>query len=155
MKKIFLTQGKVALVDEGDYEYLNQWPWFYSAGYAVRNVANGKGKQKAVLMHRVINNTPEKLHTDHINRDKLDNRKENLRSVTRSQNGMNRSRYKKSSSKYKGVCWHISNGKWVATIKCASSYMHIGTFIEEKEAAKAYNKKAKELFGEFANLNEI
>jgi hypothetical protein len=156
MKKISLTRGKFALVDDEDYEYLSQWNWFcLNKGYAVRSVADGKGKQKLLLMHRLINNTPQGLYTDHISQNRLDNRRENLRSVTRSQNGMNRTRYKNSASKYKGVSGPTSSGKWRATIKQDNKYAHLGTFLNEKDAAKAYNVKAKELFGNFCHLNEI
>ncbi len=105
MKKIPLTQGKFALVDDEDFEYLNQWKWKFLSGYAARK----KGK-KTIYMHRLVNNTLDNKSTDHINMNKSDNRKENLRSSTSSQNKFNRDSMG-GSSKYKGVSWNKKREK--------------------------------------------
>ena len=92
---------------------------------------------------------------DHINGIRDDNRIINLRSCTMSQNNMNRSSLCGSSSKYKGVSWDPKNNKWISRIKLLGKHIWIGRFKDEVDAAKAYNKKASELHGEFAYLNEV
>lgn len=153
MKKILLTQDKVALVDDEDFEYLSQFMWNFSGKYACRNMRVGE-ERKTVFMHNVILITPIGLFIDHKNQDKLDNRRQNLRICTRSQNQANKkSPYTESSSKYRGVSWQARYSKWLAQIKCNRESICIGFFSGEKEAAFAYNNKAQELFGEFAYLN--
>ena len=159
MKQIPLSKGKFALVDEDDFEFLNQWKWQCMAnGYAVRGhflgKIDGKYKSKIIYMHRFINKTPDGLETDHINNDRLDNRKANLRTVTRSQNGRNVSPKKTGSSKYKGVSWHPQRKKWVAWIKYKEKQTYLGIFKSEVDAALAYNFAAIEHFGEHAGLNK-
>ncbi len=154
MRRIKLTQGKYALVDDWNYEWLNKWKWFYGGrGYAVRNASTIGGKQKQIFMHRLIMNTPEGMDTDHEDGDGCNNQEYNLRECTHAQNQMNMKSQKNSTSKYKGVCWHIKRKRWRVQIKLNYKNIHIGYFTCEKEAAKAYDKKAKELFGEFARLN--
>ena len=157
MKKIPLTKNEFALVDDEDYDFLMRWKWSYARGYAIR--ANnfkkpcGKRSTNIIHMHRVVNNTPDGFETDHINDDKLDNRKDNLRSCTKSENNMNRKSYERSSSKYKGVFLVKSNKKWRASIGINGKRKTLGTFELEIDAAKAYNKSALIYFGEFARLN--
>ncbi len=154
MKKIKLTQGKYALVDDCDFEWLNKWKWFYgNGGYAARNSPTVNGKRKAIYMHRVIMKTPEGEETDHKDMNGINNQRGNLRTCTKSQNCMNRRRYKNSISKYKGVSWKKETGRWGASIKFNQKQLHIGYFTCEEKAGKAYDKLAKELFGEFAYLN--
>ena len=137
MKYIKLTKGKIAIVDDEDFEYLNQWKWYYSAsGYAVRDVGSRKSKRH-IWMIRLLNKTPDGFITDHINRNKLDNRKSNLRSVNASQNGMNRSLNKNNTSKYKGVIWRKDIKKWSARIKINYKTIYLGTFINIKDAISA------------------
>lgn len=99
------------------------------------------------------------LVVDHIDHDGirtgLDNRKDNLREVTPSQNGQNRRSNKNSSSQYKGVSWDKREKKWQAQIFHKGKKTHIGVFICEHQAALAYNEKATELWGENALLNEV
>lgn len=85
-----LTQGKFALVDEADYEWLNQWNWQLSNGYAVRSRRIPKGKRQAIYMHRVVCNAPIGTEVDHLDSDGLNNRRSNLRIATTSQNQRNR-----------------------------------------------------------------
>lgn len=160
MKKIKLTHGRTAIVDDEDHEWLSQWKWFFSAkGYAERTQYLGGGakneKSKRFLMHRVINNTPDGLETDHINRNKLDNRKCNLRSVTTAQNQINKLPQKNKVSKYKGVCWDKRAKKWKAQLIKNGERVLNSNFKNEKDAALAYNVKAYEFFGENAYLNEV
>lgn len=155
MKQIKLTQNKLALVDDEDYEYLNQWKWYYCNGYAIRTMWL-KEKSFKIRMHRVINKTPDDLFTDHINGNKLDNRRINLRSCDKKQNMANSVKQKNRSSKYKGVCFHKRDNKWQAYIFDKHLKLNfIGYFYTEEEAGLAYNDMAKNLFGEFAKLNII
>lgn len=155
MKEIKLTQGKVALVDDEDYEYLNQFKWCAhkecNTYYAVRNAKNN-GKWFTQYMHNLIIGI---IGVDHKNHEGLDNQKHNLRIANKSQNAMNNRPLENMTSKYKGVSWFKERNKWRCTITPSGKSVHIGYFIDEVEAAKAYNEKAKELFGEFANLNII
>lgn len=96
-----------------------------------------------------------KKHIDHINRNKADNRFSNLRECDVQQNLINRAIQKNNTSGYKGVSWFHKRSKWVCSIKYNRKTIYIGTFDCKREAARAYNKKAKEIFGEFAYLNEI
>lgn len=153
MKQIPLTKCKFALVDDEDYDYLMQWKWRFSGKYAVRSEHKTR---KTIFMHRVVNNTPNGLQADHINNDKLDNRKENIRFATSGQNSRNKPK-NRGVSKYKGVfkvgggkdkCWKtavVSNGKRIWS-KC---------FYTEEEAALVYNQLALKHYGEFAYLNII
>jgi hypothetical protein len=152
MKNIQLTQGKVAIVDDADFEWLSQWPWFFSTGYAIRREGKLFGR-KNIMMHRLIMNTPEGMDTDHINGDKLDNRRENLRVCTRSQNMQNTTRRSDNTSGYKGVDWDKENGKWRAEIKVDSRRINLGRYDSAEEAALAYDRAAREYHGEFANTN--
>lgn len=107
------------------------------------------------MMHRLIMEAKQQQKVDHINGDGLDNRKENLRFATTSENAMNKCSTKNKSSSYKGVSWYKRYKKWQAQIKFKGKSIYIGIFDTEIEAAKAYDNKAKELFGEFAKLNNI
>jgi hypothetical protein len=164
MKSIKLTQGKEAIVDNEHFDELNQYKWSCdSHGYAVRfttiqsqNKKLGiKQKRKTILMHKVINNTPDGFHTDHINGNTLDNRKDNLRTATASQNQGNTNKRVNNTSGFKGVSWSKRANKWVAQIRCNNQQLYLGLFDNLQEAAIAYNNKALELFGEFASIGEL
>lgn len=150
MKKIPLTQGKFALVDDEDYEFLMQWKWHYTGRVAKRSKCHGVQQ-----MHRLIMNTNNGFEVDHINHDTLDNQKNNLRNVTRKQNCMNKGAEKNSTSKYVGVSWCTKRKKWVSNIMINGIQKNLGRFSCEKKAAIAYNEKAVKLFGEFACLNQF
>lgn len=161
MKQISLSQGKFALVDDEDYDFLMQWKWCISAtGYAVRRYyvdkINGKYVYKHVIMHRLILKTPDKMQTDHINMNRLDNRKINLRICGASENQGNKavSKMKKDKiSKYKGVFLQNGGKTWTANITKNRKRYHLGTFKNQEDAALAYNFAAMEHFGEFARIN--
>jgi len=161
MKKIQLTQGYNAIVDNADYEYLNQYNW-----HAYRNgnmfYAKGWVNGRRTLMHRLILGIVDKskICVDHINRNGLDNRKCNLRVASKAQNMWNS--HKKSywrgypvSSRYKGVTWHKDTKRWLAQAVYNSRHHHLGLYDTEEEAALAYNIFAKEYYGEFARLNNV
>ncbi len=112
-------------------------------------------RAKRVLMHRFIMNAKKDQMIDHINRNTLDNRKTNLRFCSSTENHANQTIRSDNKSGYKGVVWHKRIKKWQAGITLKRKRMHIGYFIEKLEAAKAYNNKATQLFGEFAKLNHV
>lgn len=148
MKLIPLTKGRFATVDDEDYQWLNQWKWHCeSLGYAVRRYT--LNDYKIVRMHRLIMNTPKGMECDHINGNKLDNRKVNLRNCSHQENARNQHKYKVRSSKYKGVSQCIREGKWQVYV----GRQFIGYFENERWAAMAYDINAKALFGEFAHTN--
>lgn len=153
MKQIPLTQGRFALVDDEDYDELSKYTWNYGMpqGYAARKIGY---RGKKVYMHRQILDAPPKIDVDHINGNKLDNRRVNLRLVTRSQNLYNAAP-RGGSSRFKGVCWNKPLGKWVASIQINRKLVHLGVFTDEIEAAKTYNRAATEHIGEYARLNEV
>lgn len=155
MKKIDLNNGKFALVDDGDFAFLNQWKWRVNGhGYAVRtqNYTKEDGKQTniTVLMHRVLMGTQEGLHTDHINGDRLDNRKKNLRICTNSQNQFNKGKYITNKTGFKGVSEHKC-GKWQAQIQINRKLKYLGLYSSPELAGEAYRKEAIALHGQFFN----
>lgn len=147
-KRLPLTKGFFATVDDADYEYLSQWKWSYSSGYAIRKQFVD-GKPRRIYMHRFIANPPAGFEVDHIDRNKLNNCRSNLRICTRSENARNVSRNKKQ---FRGVSQRTKNS-WQAQIMCLGKMFNIGNFRTGKEAAHAYDAKAKELHGDFAVLN--
>jgi len=160
MKEIQLTRGYIALVDDEDFERVNQYKWqsiiCTHTVYAKRGDYSS-GKNKTNLMHnfimRVENSRKNGIEVDHKNHNGLDNQKKNLRICTHNENNMNRSSNKNSTSIYRGVSWCKVRNKWISLIYFNKKRIHLGRFNSEFEAAKVYDKKAAELFGEFANLN--
>lgn len=148
MRLIKLTQNMSAMVDDADYDWLSQWKWHLHAGYASR-----KSNGKPIFMHRLINKTAEGLDTDHINHDRLDNRRCNLRSCTTSENGANRAKQKNNTSGFIGVSWYKSKSKWRAQVGTNGTMKTVGAYHSAQEAAIARDKYAKQIFGEFAVLN--
>lgn len=148
---IALTRNKVAIVDAQDYDRVSQYKWYANKKgynwYACRNE-----NYSVVYMHRVITNAQKGMMVDHADHNALNNRRSNLRICTSSQNHQNR-KWTRGSSKYKGVYWDKRYRKWCATICFEGRNYYLGSFDDEIEAAKAYDKKALELFGEFAYLN--
>jgi hypothetical protein len=161
-RRIPLTQGKYAIVDPERYEELAKYKWFVSwqrgGIYAVRMVRAKKGskvRQKTVRMHRVIIGDGGGEIVDHINHNGLDNRIANLRVATSQQNMWNaRKRRCNCSSKYKGVHRLKRKNKWRARITFNGRGILIGDFDTEKEAGMAYDARARQLFGDYASLNE-
>lgn len=155
MKTIELSkQGKykgmyVAIVDDEDYEWLNSYRWCFDGRYVQRR----NKKEGHVRMHFMIMNPPDGKGVDHRNSNGLDNRRINLRICSQWNNSQNMSKHRDSSSKYKGLSRNKNKTKWVARINFNYKHVTIGDFVDETEAAKAYDKKAKELYGEFAKLN--
>jgi len=158
MKTINLGKGNVAYVDNEDYEKLLKFKWRLSKEcntcYAVCNYSTGDGKQHTLRMHREIMKHPKGFEIDHINHNGLDNRKKNLRICTRSQNARNRRGINKNNeSGLLGVSWDSSHNKWKAQIQINNKRTHLGYFDNKEDASKIFNKKSKEIYGDFATLN--
>lgn len=154
MKKIPLTQGKFAVVDDEDFSFLIQWKWhFGNGGYAIR-ADYSSGQRVWFRMHRLLIETPSHLMTDHINGNKLDNRKINLRICTNAQNMRNTGLKTNNTSGHKGVSYDKERQKWSSQITFNYKLYHLGRFLTKEEAIIAYNMKAKDLFGEFAYINK-
>ena len=151
VRYIPLTKGLFAVVDAADYDWLSQYKWTAQmSGGKVYAVRNHKGK--AILMHREIMQPPDDMVVDHIDGSGLHNCRRNMRVCTRQQNLCN-TRPRGGRSQYKGVRWETRRNKWVAEITCKGKRYYLGYFDDEIEAAKAYDRKARELFGPFARLN--
>ena len=149
-----------ATVDDELYNELMNYSWSHCGHPPNRYYVVGRRNGESIQMSKKvldIDMLPDNLVIDHINGNKLDNRKCNLRICTRLENAQNRLPNKNSISKYKGVNLRkdVKNKKWRATIQCNKKRYSLGDFLTEKEAAKAYNIKAKELFGQFAVLNKV
>ena len=160
MKEIQLTQGKVALVDDEDYDYLNQFKWQANQKQNKRFYAwRGKkinGKYRMIYLHRfILKLTDKKIFVDHANMDTLDNRKINLRICNRSQNAVNTDKNKINLLGYKGISFDKRSNKYYSSISVNKKRIHLGTFINPIDAARAYNAAAQKYHGEFANLNKI
>lgn len=146
------NSDRVALVDDEDYNRAAVVKWYLNkkTGY----VYGYFGGQTKLLIHRFIMGLPGLLpQVDHKNDNPLDNTRENLRLCTNRQNSGNTSKRSTNKSGYKGVCWSDRYGKWRATITDHGKQRHIGYFDSDVAAAKAYDKHAVEVFGEFARLN--
>lgn len=130
-KKIKLTQGKYALVDEEDFEYLNQFKWHFDGLYGA------KKSPKKIYMHRLLMNSPKGMEIDHINQNKLDNRKSNLRVVNRSLNMFNVGLRKTNTSGHKGIGWNKNKNKWHAKIMIDYKNINLGYFSNIKDAINA------------------
>lgn len=160
MKEIQLTKGYVALVDDADYERLALFKWHARVNkartliYAQRTVRYGP---RQLDRHRVIHMHHEVLGVscgvDHRDNNGLNNQRYNLRSATQSQNMANSRRRLGTSSRFRGVCWFKKNRKWLAAVRKDGIKHYLGSFVDEMDAARAYDVKARELHGEFAKLN--
>jgi len=152
-KLISLTQGKVALVDDADFEWLNQWKWHACKG---TRTYYAKRESPTILMHREILGLKfgDGIETDHRNGDGLDNRRENLRKCTNAENCHNRVHLcSRKSSIYKGVNWDKRKQKWQARTRYEGKSIFLGYYDSEIDAARAYDRAALKYFGEFAKPN--
>ena len=154
---IQLTQGKVAVVDQEDYETVAQFKWYANKSHRTfyaRRMVRVLGARKMIAMHAAIMGKPPRpgIEIDHRNGNGLDNRRTNLRWSTVAQNKRNR-RKTRGTSVFKGVSWAKPNNMWRAYIHVGNRQQHIGFFHDEQDAAHAYDAAAKLYFGEFARLN--
>lgn len=148
-------KGKFALVDDDSFELLCRYTWTCNTdGYAVGN-REAKRVYGTTLMHRIIMSASVDSQVDHKNHNRLDNRKDNLRIATGTQNCRNSQPTHKKTSKYKGVSFNKTSGLWRAGIKINKKPIELGKFSTQREAAIAYNQAATHYFGEFAYLNSI
>lgn len=157
MKEIPLSQGKVAFVDDEDYEALACHKWYAhkskksSIFYAVRKITVSPKKRFMLSMHRVITDTPPGVQIDHRDGNGLNNQRYNMRFATIAQNAQNVPKRRHNKSGFKGV--HSANGRWNATIRINHKPVHLGGFTSADEAARAYDRAAIQCHGEFAYLN--
>ena len=146
-------------IDRTDLENISAYSWrIYTTknGYkrVETSINTGNNKIKHILLSRYLLNPPSGIYVDHIDCNPTNNRRANLRLANRFENCQNAPKFIRGcSSIYKGVSWHTNKNKWIVSIMANNKSFHIGYFTDEILAAKAYDQKAKELFGEFANLN--
>ncbi len=159
MKEIPLTQGKVALVDDEDYDRLMAMGKWYAHVDKNKNTIYARRTQngKTIRMHRIILNIiDDGALVDHENGNGLDNRRKNLRMCTKRQNNLNVTIRKNNTSGFKGVVWQKDRRKWQVQIRIGNGVKkHIGHFVSITEAARAYNEAAIKYHGEFAKLNQL
>ncbi len=157
MKTIPLTRGMVAIVDDADYEFVNQWKWCAHCCtglfYAARNV-RVNGKLRTLHMHRLLSGAASGQQVDHADRCTLNNQRANLRICDSSNNHANSGKSKNKSSRFKGVCWIKDKKKWRATIKLNHKTTFLGYFDSPEDAARAYDEAAQKTFGDFSLTNK-
>lgn len=143
----------IVFVDQEDFEYVSKFKWHiavdHNTKYAYRSIGRRPTRSK-ISMHRDIMKAAKGSILDHINGNGLDNRKQNLRFCTVSQNRINTRR---SKNKYKGTSYKARTKKWYSTIQIEGRSIHLGCFLKAKDAARAYDEAAKKYHGEFARLN--
>ena len=156
MRKIPLTQGKFALVDDADFERVSKFKWHAyrdtrsGIWYARKSKWNGS-RVIQISMHRYLFGLV--LYIDHRNHNGLDNRRKNLRAAKMSQNMHNRRKQSNNKSGIIGIYWKKSGRKWCASICVCGRRIYLGLFVHKKDAAAAYRKAAKKYFGEFARVS--
>ena len=161
-REIPLSQGKVAMIDEEDYELVGQYSWHVKKSgdvlYAYAYIGRVNGRQSFAAMHNLILPVAEHQEVDHVDLNGLNNTKGNLRIATRQGNCRNRRKFKNSRSRFKGVTFmeHMKLKPWRARITGNDGVKrHLGVYETEEDAARAYNLAAEECFGQFALLNAI
>lgn len=152
---IILTRGEKSTVDYKEYKNISSFKWCCTLHggkkYATRN---SKGN-RTIYLHRQIMDFPVGLVVDHINGDTLDNRRTNLRICTQKENIRNSKMFNTNTSGYRGVTFRKDRGKWASQIMINDKHISLGMYLDKKKAAKAYNTKSKELFGEFSFQNKV
>ena len=155
LKELKMVCGSIALVDPDIYELAKNKTWRINTHGYPQWVSTKDGKSISLKLHELVINVPKGKHSDHINRNKLDNRRCNLRIVTPSQNAMNAKIRTDGVSKYRGVHWKKEMNQWCASLGYRGKRIHLGYWEHEIDAAKAYNRGAIVHHGECANLNTI
>lgn len=159
MKEIPLTKGMVALVDDADFDFVNQWNWYacharYGKFYARRDEQLNYHRTR-IYLHRVLSGAKREDYVDHRNGNTLDNQRCNLRICTQSQNAANAGLQKSNTSGFKGVAWDKTKNAWVVQIKVnVNKQKFLGRYADPVEGAKVYDVWAEKIFGEFAVTNK-
>lgn len=153
--EIPLTRGRVALVDVRDYPLIADRKWSHAPSGNTPGYATAADSSGQIFMHRVVLGAPDGIAVDHVNGNGLDNRRANLRFATQAQNCVNRASRRGSTSAFKGVYKRAGSaaGTWCASISANGKARHLGSFPSEMAAARAYDRAAFELHGQFAYLN--
>lgn len=161
-KEIVLTQGQVAIVDDADFKWLNQWKWhahkskrdpsakFYAVRTYRKTLPNGETKNASIKMHRQILGAPDDTNVDHEDGNGLNNQRHNLRAANKTQNNANRRLNRNNKSGFKGVSW--TGRHWKAAIQVKGRAYNLGYFPTPQAAHERYKEAAVEHFGEFANF---
>lgn len=157
MIEIPLSQGKVAIIDEADFDRVSQYNWQAELArsgiwYAKTRIQDGCGRRKTVRLHQFILNANGAV-IDHVDHDGLNNTRANLRTVTKRENRQNSRKRTPGLSSFKGVTWKSSHNKWNARITIEGKTKHLGYFDSEIEAATAYDAAARQHFQSFAHTN--
>ena len=156
--QIELTQGKVAIIDDADWDLVSGYRWYAMCvigrlWYARTDIRRPDCKRSALMIHRLILGiTDRKVHVDHIDGDGLNNRRSNLRACSHSENLRNHGANANNKSGFKGVSWREDRGKWRARIKVNRKEHSLGYYDTAEEAHMAYCRAAIEMHGEFANF---
>ena len=148
VKQMPLDQGVFAYVDAADFEWLNQWTWCLHSGYAARCYQG-----KIIYMHREIVQPPAGLVVDHLNRNRMDNTRANLRACTHRENSLNRDKRRDAASRFRGVSRRRDENDWFARVRVEGRRIWLGSFADEMEAARAHDRAAVEYLGDAARLN--
>lgn len=156
-KEIELTRGYVALVDDEDHDKVSKFKWTAQVKantvYAYRTIKRADGSQTAQLLHRFLLEPPDGLMVDHKDGSGLNNCRSNLRLATNAENGRNRRKNVNNKSGYKGVSWRKQRSKWKSQINVNGRNKFLGYFTDVLDGARAYDRAALELHGEYASLN--
>ncbi len=148
-----LTQGKVAVIDALDAETVSEYNWHAKQNgkrlYAFARTVGPSGKVHDIQMHRLLMGEPDNMDIDHVDGDGLNNRRNNLRLATKSENGRNRGANVTNTSGFKGVSWHKAAGRWLAQITVKRKNKYLGLYNTPEEAHAAYCDASKKYHGEF------
>jgi len=151
---VTLTKGYVAIIDADDLEIVNTSNWYASVKprtvYAIRAVYNN-GTQQILRLHRIIMKAPFGMEVDHINGNGLDNRKINLRVVSKNENAKNKRMNLNNSSGFKGVSWSNKRGKWLSQIQHDGTAIYLGCYLSKEEAYEVYCAASEKYHGEFGS----
>lgn len=153
MKIIYTKKNEEIFMDDEDYEWLNQYTWHVNQEYACRNVLVGDKIGAQLSMHRMIMDAKKGEVVDHINHNKIDNRKQNLRVCTYEDNSRNQSLRKNNKSGINGVHWHKNVKRWMAKIQHEGKPVSLGSFVKIEDAIVARKEAEIKYYGEFSNKN--